>query len=85
MGCADTSTVCETMLDVFAGDRIMVFQKIPDNAEIGTIEFMRFRNTRDSRRGKIKTNRGDKRHDTSNEFSITVEMITDEGRCIVKI
>jgi hypothetical protein len=49
------------------------------------IEFMRFRNTRDGRRGKIKTDRGDKRHDTSDEFIITVEMITDKRRCVVKI
>jgi len=57
LGGADPSTVGETMLYVFAGDRMMVFQKIPYDAEIGTIKFMRFRNTRDGRRGKIKTDR----------------------------
>ena len=85
MGGAYTSTVCETMLDVLAGDRVIVFQEIPDDAEIGAIEFMRFRNTRDGRGSKIKTDRGDKRHDTSDEFVVTVEMITDERRCVVKI
>ena len=85
MGGTDASTVGETMFDVFAGDRIMVFQKRPDDAEIGTIQFMRFRNTRYRGRSKIKTYRRDERHDTSDEFVITIEMITDERRYIVKI
>ncbi|NBP59182.1 hypothetical protein EBU71_22045 [bacterium] len=85
LGGADPSTVGETMLNVLTGDRIMVFQKIPDDAEIGAVEFMRFRDTRDGRRGKIKTYRWDEIHNTSDEFIITVEMITDERRCVVKI
>jgi len=45
LGGADPSTVRETMLDVLAGDRIVILQKIPDDAEIRTVEFMRFGDT----------------------------------------
>ena len=82
---ADPSTVRETMLDVLAGDRVVILQKIPDDAKIGAVEFMRFRDTRDGRRRKIETDSRDKRHDTSNELVITIEMITDERRPVVKI
>jgi hypothetical protein len=85
LGGADPSTVRETMLNVLADDRIMVFQKIPDDAEIRAVEFMRFRNTRDGGTRKIKTDRWNKRHNTSDEFVITIKMITDERRCVVKI
>jgi hypothetical protein len=85
LGGADPWTVRETMFDVLAGDRIMVFQKIPDDAQIRAVEFMRFGDTRDGGRSKIETDSRDKRHDTSDEFVITVEMITDERRCVMKI
>jgi hypothetical protein len=73
------------MLNVLADDRIMVFQKIPDDAEIRAVEFMRLRNTRDGGRSKIETDRGNKRHDTSDELIITIKMITDERRPVMKI
>jgi hypothetical protein len=73
------------MLDVLAGDKIVVLQKIPDDAEIGAVEFMRLRNTRNGGRRKIETDRGNKRHDTSDELVITIKIITDEGGSVMKI
>ena len=82
---ADPLTVGETMFDVLTGNDKMILQKIPDDAEIGAVEFMRLRNTRDGGRSEIQTDRRDKRHNTSDELVITIKMITDKRRCVMKI